>query len=329
MRGRPAVCCCVAVSAFVFMCACASAWWSEGHELIDRAAMQVLPRDMPAFFIEGEATIISYSAEPDLWSLRSFEALRSAERSDHFLDLELLRGRPLPATRKEYFDLCRRMQLNPYMVGALPYAIQEHYERLVLAFAAHRRLPNDARVKAQVLYIAGVLSHYTGDASQPLHCTVHYDGRVGPDAVSPRTGIHLKMDALFSTVRITRAEVVKGLQVRASGDVFALALRTIRESQSRVECVYQLESLLGAGEETAVAPKVRSLALECARAGAELTATVWYSAWVNSGRVELPEWYRRGEHVLGEQSTDAATKGLSTARPRCPRFTSPVAQRER
>jgi len=296
----------VVAVASVLVCASAFGWWSDGHALIDHAAVLALPHDMPGFFRDGSSAIVSYSTEPDLWSLRSFQALRSAQRADHFLDLELLAGKRLPPTRGEYFVICRGLRLHPDEVGTLPYAIQEYYERLVLAFAAHRKWPDDEGVKAQVLFLAGVLSHYAGDACQPLHCTVHYDGRAKRDAASPRTGIHLKMDALPGQAKLAPAEVARDLEVKASRDVFALTLWTIRQSNLRVDRVYELESWLPSAEdpiadrlaaENRMDARVRALALDCTRAAAGFTAALWYSAWKNSARVELPAWYTRGKRL--------------------------------
>jgi len=271
------------------------AWWSEGHEVIDRAAGSVLPSDMPEFFLKGTDTIASYSMEPDLWTGRDLPALRSSESLNHYLDLELLGGRELPRTRDEFLALCCEIKLPPSSVGALPYTIQEWHDRLAVAFAEHRKWPDDKAVQAKILYIAGVLGHYTGDAGQPLHCTLDYDGRTNPDGSSPRTGIHLKMDALPGQLALNPAEVAKGVKAEAVEDIFARALTAINESHKRVDRVYKLEDKLppvvgpieGKPDED-----VRRLALDCVRTGAELTATAWHSAWVESLNVAVPEWYR-------------------------------------
>ena len=270
----------------------AFAWWTEGHHCIDRAAVSVLPADVPEFFRQGADTIASYSMDPDLWKNRDLPTLMSAEYSNHYLDLELFKGKELPETRAGYFALCRELKLDPDAVGTLPYAIQEWQDRLVLAFSEHRMRPADKAVQAKVLYIAGVLSHYTGDASQPLHCTVHHDGRARPDGTSPRTGIHLKMDALPGQLGVQPEEVAERLQITVVEDVFAAVVAVIKESGERVDHVYELEDRLPPAEgpvEGEADGKVVALALDCCRAGAELTAALWCSAWVQSENVKLPE----------------------------------------
>jgi hypothetical protein len=60
-------------------------------------------------------------------------------------------------------------------------------------------------MKAKILYIAGVLAHYTEDAAQPLHTTVDFDGRLKPDGTSPRSGIHRKVDVEVRNFALERA----------------------------------------------------------------------------------------------------------------------------
>ncbi len=37
---------------------------------------------------------------------------------------------------------------------------------------------------------------------------------------------------------------------------------------------------------------LREFALERCRAGAQLAAALWYSAWTQSAKVTLPEWHK-------------------------------------
>jgi len=185
--------------------------------------------------------------------------------------------------------------VHPYDVGTLPYAIVENFERLVEAFAEFRQSPRDERVRAKILYTAGYLSHHTADAAQPLHTTIHFDGRADKRGKSPRTGIHKKVDALPGRLGIEPSEAAKGLRASSVKDVFAETLKIIRDSHSRVDRVYELERALPETEGPMPAKpdrRVAGLARERVRAGARFTATVWYTAWVRSSEIELPPWRR-------------------------------------
>ena len=190
------------------------------------------------------------------------------------------------------------MRTYPNTVGLLPYAIEEWYGRLTLAFAEHRRWPKDSRIKAKALYVAGVLAHYTEDAAQPLHTTIHFDGRAKADGKSPHSGIHGKVDALPEKIGLTAAEVARGMKpVEAfpQGGAFTAAMTFIRESHAKVDLVYKLEGKLPAEDAPVPAkvdPEVRAFALERARAAAGFTARVWYSAWAHSAKLRLPGWHK-------------------------------------
>ena len=64
-------------------------------------------------------------------------------------------------------------------IGYLPYAMLENYGKLVNAFRFWRnaQTPQDREsARANAVYVAGVLGHYVGDASQPMHMSIHYNG---------------------------------------------------------------------------------------------------------------------------------------------------------
>lgn len=268
----------------------ANAWWAQGHLVMDEAAVKALPDDMPVFFRRGGETIKSYANDPDLYRDRALPALRNAGAPEHFFDLELLKGNPAPDRRGDFIALCNKLHVHPYSIGSLPYAIIENCQKLTYAFAEYRQAPENEAVRAKILYIAGILSHYTGDATQPLHCTVHYDGRATADGSSPRSGIHAKVDALPGRLGVTAADIApKG--VTRIEDVFAATMQVIRESNNAVDAVYDMEKNLPEAEgpmKEPVKPAVRRHTVERLRAGAEFTAAIWYTAWLNSAQIELP-----------------------------------------
>jgi hypothetical protein len=306
---------------FPIAAAPARAWWMDGHALVDHAAFRVLPGDMPAFFREGGDIVISYCADPDTLRNRDVPGLSSTEYPEHFIDMEYLAGAQLPRSRREYFDLCHKLKVDPWKAGTLPYAILEWEERLVIAFAEHRRWPNDKRIQAKIFYIAGILSHYAADAGQPLHATVHYDGRAGADYVSPRTGIHYKMDALLNRAGLKEEEIAEGVEIKASADAMALILETINASFKRVDRTYELEGKLPAatGEMSgAVAKEAREFAIGCGRDAARLVATLMYSAWIASEKIKFPAEVKEQEKTLkrpGEEKKAGEAKEKPEAAP--------------
>ncbi len=99
----------------------------------------------------------------------------------------------LPDTREQYDTLLRAKGSTQYKAGYLPYAIVDGWQQLRKDFAYWRATKKgaetalsaeerawfeaDRRLREQlILRDIGVWSHYVGDASQPLHVSVHYEG---------------------------------------------------------------------------------------------------------------------------------------------------------
>jgi hypothetical protein len=179
----------------------AFAWGSTGHRLIGQLAIAALPSDLPAFLRnEGAKLAVGELArEPDRWK----DAGRTHDSDldpGHFLDLGddgKVFGGPelahLPDTRGAYDAALRAAGVDGWKAGYLPYSIVEGWQQLVKdlavwrmdrAGAAHSPDPahrawmrqDMAAREALVLRDAGVLGHFVGDGSQPLHVTVHFNG---------------------------------------------------------------------------------------------------------------------------------------------------------
>ena len=229
------------------------------------------------------------TTELDAERIPALPHLRSASRGEHFLDLEMLAGRPLPEHRYEFIKLCVAAGQDPSQVGTVPYAVAEWTEKLALAFAQHRRWPENTLVQAQCLLTAASLGHYAEDLCQPLHATLHYDGRAGADGKSPRSGIHEKVDALPEKLKLDPQELAKGLTPAAADSLMPAILAQLRASNALVDSVYALEGELGNLE----SPQVRAFAEERARVAAGFTAGLYLRAWEISAAIELPEWLKR------------------------------------
>jgi hypothetical protein len=273
----------------------AFAWNAGGHNVATRAAVRLMPDDVPAFFRQSESSLASSALDPDVFRNPATPELTAAEAPEHFFDVELLQGRDVPADRYKFVALCAELKLDPAKVGLLPYAIAENAQRLTIAFAEHRRRPEDAAPRAKCLLYAGVLAHYAEDLCMPLHTSVHFDGRVGADGRSPRSGIHFRMDDLPGRLRLDVETVLAGEPSRPETleALMPAVLAELAQSHALVDRVYQLEADLPPREREASwqpSGAARSLGLERTRAAAAFTASLFLTAWRNSERVQLPEW---------------------------------------
>ena len=62
-------------------------WGSDGHRMATRAAMGILPDELPFFFREAGEQLEYLSPEPDRWYSRELHAMDEAWRFDHNIDL--------------------------------------------------------------------------------------------------------------------------------------------------------------------------------------------------------------------------------------------------
>jgi hypothetical protein len=285
-----------ALAALALAATAAHAWWVVGHGTIAEAAASGLPDDVPPFFRAGGKALAHYAGDPDRWKNPEARHLRAAEAPDHFLDLENFKGRPLPSDRYKAIALLVELKQEPDKTGMLPYAILENYDRLTCAFADYRAARkaaegNDARpdelkaAEAKCLVYSGNLSHFTGDCAMPLHTTVDYDGRPGPDGKVLQKGIHAKIDAFPERNGFTPEEVGRGLKARKVEDVWAHTLDRIKESHAEIDRCYELDK---AGAFDRPTEESRKFILARCRAAAQFTADLWYSAWLRSATLPKP-----------------------------------------
>jgi hypothetical protein len=179
----------------------ALAWGATGHRLIGQLAIESLPSDLPAFLTSPDiAQVVGELArEPDRW--RDSGRTHDSDRDPaHFVDLDdngLVLGGPaisaLPETREAYDAALGAVGTDSWKAGYLPYAIIDGWQQLekdltywridraaaeMVANPVHRAWFRADMAERQALVIRdlGVLAHYVGDASQPMHVSVHYNG---------------------------------------------------------------------------------------------------------------------------------------------------------
>ena len=278
----------------------AGGWWGDGHETITRAAIRALPEDAPEFLKEGEELVASTVYDPDLARNRSLANLRDREHPEHFLDIELLDGRPLPGTRYEFARLCREVGVSPSKVGFLPYAVAEWTEQLTLALAEHRRWPGLEAPKSKALVYAGLLAHYAQDLFQPLHLTIHFDGLAptkgnsSGDGSKLHSGIHEKVDSLIDRLAPDPDALAADCRPQPFDDLMAAVRSRFAENHAKVGRVYELAD----GFEPLSGPAAR-FGRQQAVAAAQFTASLYLTAWRVSEEVRLPGWLDRPEPVDG------------------------------
>jgi hypothetical protein len=247
-------------------------WGATGHEIVSGVGAELLPEELPAFVRTPEAIadIAVFGRELDR-SKGAGDPHDKERDPGHFVGLDdaglvagLLALDALPATREAYDSALRAGgKATQYSVGYLPLAIVDGWQQLVKDFAYWRaasvgaRTAADAtdrawfdadRVRRERLTIRdlGVWSHYVGDASQPLHVSIHFDGWGpfdNPRGFSTRRGLHAQFEGAFVRANIQRDQVkaVTAPYLACSCSIQDRARALIQASHAAVTPLYELD----------------------------------------------------------------------------------------
>lgn len=207
------------------------AWDADGHRMVTTLALEGLPSDGPAWLKDPTMVerVSDQATVPDRWRSIKVQQLQHANNPDHYFDVEDLEPygmtmRDMPHLRNEFIKQMMLVRaekkwtsapkpVNPARdfdktqewPGFLPFAALEQYGKLQSSFRVIRVLeaindPSRAlqleQAKADATVHLGILSHYIGDAAQPLHTTKHHHGWVGdnPKEYTTDRGIHSYID---------------------------------------------------------------------------------------------------------------------------------------
>ncbi len=185
---------------------------------------------------------------------------------------------------------------RPEKIGLQPWEATEVWERLKAALREYRRLSAEHQdthaVEQAAIFYAGWLGHYVGDASQPLHTTVQYNGWTGPNPNGYTTDhkIHWQFEGRFVGANLHASEVQPRMTPRACDRGRRVrGLRGLSSANSKyVEKVYQLEKI--GGFEGQGTQESRDFTADRLAAGASMLRDMIYSAWMQSGN-PVPDTY--------------------------------------
>jgi len=267
------------------------AWGEKGHAMISRLAIETAAPRLPEFMNASRGELIYNANEPDRWREEAHSPMNMAQQADHFFDSEL--WGPIPTIEPDRYQFMEKVaakKVELVKVGYLPYAIVENYGRLVNAFRNWRRAKTSADREAtrqNAVVYAGILSHYVGDGSQPMHLSIHYNGWVD-DKPNPRNytkdrRLHSRYEAAYVNTAIEAPSVRPKVQpLRRINDVFESIKQYLTQSFAELEPMYELEKT---GEFNPEQPRPKGtefISSELARA-AGMLADLWYTAWIESG----------------------------------------------
>jgi hypothetical protein len=174
-------------------------WGKTGHEVVNETAADLMRSPARAFFQRNKVALRKLANTPDtLWKRPPNAA---AEAPTHFFHWDRYGTSPI-ADGISGFTLSQALtQLGDTFVkdnGSAVWRTAGLYKMLVAAL----------RTKdwTRTLQLAGVLGHYVGDMSQPMHASSDYDGQsIG------RSGVHRYFEATLLE-RSQRNDVLAGAE---------------------------------------------------------------------------------------------------------------------
>lgn len=298
------------------------AWDYAGHRTVNELALKSLPENFPKFVRTPAAAerIAFLAGEADRWRNSPDYTLRHASAPDHFFDMDYLADYQMKPEQVSPFRFEFVAQLTRYRVahpdvppkvdpakdtdrgqaffGFLPWAINEHYSKLKSAFSYLKTFedyggtPEEIRnAQENVIYLMGVMGHFVGDSTQPLHTTKHYNGWVdanNPKNYSTKKTFHSWVDGGYlAKIGMTTAELLPKVRPAQavtnanSGNegVFRELMRFLSEQHKLVEPLYALDrdgKLSGNGDVGMIGkPFLYGQLLK----GGQMLGDLWFTAW--------------------------------------------------
>jgi hypothetical protein len=293
-------------------------WGATGHRYIGEIAIRALPDEVPGFLRSDDVARQAgeLAREPDRW--RGSGQIHDSERDPgHFVDvsddLTILNGpqlSALPPTRSDYDTALRAVGTTQYKVGYLPYSIVDGFQQLKTDFAYWRvdmagaKFAKDEKARAwfdkdralhEMLAIRdlGVWAHFVGDASQPMHASVHYDGwgdLPNPEGFSSKQGIHRHFEGAFVHDNVSETDVAALVPAYrdCSCAIEARTAQYLTATNAQVVPFYRLEK---AGAFESATAEGKSFAAARVAAGAAELRDLIVDAWraSESAKIGFPQ----------------------------------------
>ena len=313
----------------------AFAWGERGHDLITRVAVQnlrAMSDDNQALvkpFVARDHMLGHLSNTPDIvWRAPYMSDLERKENyTTHFINLEkVYQGVTLWSDLPEDFGVYNKdAQANGHTaveVGTAPWRVMQLYkgmvDALVLAGQAEDKKALEESVN-QALLMAGIMSHFVGDLSNPHHTTANYDGQL-----SGQRGLHAYFES--QVVAELPFELIARIEKRAKknwlkayskseqkmilSDPQKLVWALLANSHSRLSVLLKLDrsySLLQESDEervrakrkpvTKTAKRYENFAVERLSVGASALSQLWFLAWQQAGAPDLSTYRSYGYPV--------------------------------
>jgi hypothetical protein len=280
-----------ALLVLVLLSGSALGWGEKGHYIVNRLALDAAANNLPPFMRSSAAQLVYNAYEPDRWREEVDTPMNEAQALDHFFDSEMWGDiATIAPSRYPFMAKLLEKKADLSKVGYLPYAIVENYGRLRNAFRKYRnaQTPEDREAaRANAVFYAGLLGHYVGDGSMPMHLSIHFngwaEGASNPKNFTKDRMFHSRYENAYVNAAVSDAQVRPFVQgPKRLNDVFGAVKDYLRQTFSELEPMYALEQT---GEFKPEAPRPKGTAFIAGQLGraATMLGNLWYTAWIESG----------------------------------------------
>lgn len=276
----------------------APAWSGTIHRALTiRAARSVPYHDMGPF--REWAWCLGYpSAVPDLWRISD----RQAEAPRHWFECDRFPDSTPPPDLASYTNEAQALayaRLSRDQLGVAPWA-----SLVLLNWMTDAMRTNDWLLAARC---AATMAHYIGDIHQPLHCTHNFNGQE-----TGQHGVHTRFECDMINPRFNRRAIRVG-RVRPLAHPLAEIIDWGHHASSLVPEILAADraatSIANGRTDTpayydALWERTGSLVSNQINRAATHLASLYYTAWINAGRPQIPP-------PPEEISTDSIWSGVS------------------
>lgn len=243
----------------------ARAWAWDTHRLIADEAVNVFSDG--SFFSVHRATISNYSIKPDQW--------KSSDPQEQY---------------RHWYHVDHPHGEDEYVEGVLPWAVEDNFATLVQSLE-----DEDWGRAAQLM---GAISHYTQDATMPLHATSDYNPAY--NHVSYEVGVDDRLDEVS----------IPDYVPQELDNIFDAAIATLEGSfdftDEDPEGGVNLSDFLE--QDILWNDTIRDITENRLRASVQFTANLWYTAMIQAGlAIQAPTLFEPGNAVPITTSTPTFT----------------------
>ena len=254
-------------------------WGDKGHKTIASYGMKNLTSvmEIPK---DWQEWVVEHSVDPDYRKGQD-----KTEPNKHFIDIDYYKEfqslhmiQSLDSLKKVYPDTVI------YKQGMLPWAVEATYNNLVKAFKEHNK-------KNTLLYMAD-LAHYIGDAHQPFHSCLNYNGQL-----TGQKGIHFRyeIDMIDSNLTYIKSKFESGKPEKVK-DIRQFVFDIIARSNSFVDLLLAADKTAlqhnGTGKYDPMYQKIlwaktKYMTIDQFNYAGKNLASAIYSAWLDAGKPNL------------------------------------------